>query len=307
MRFLVVGPGAMGCLFAGRLKMAGHETVLLDYHPERANLLNSSGIRIEGIGGESTVPVPVITGEPAGTPDTVLVCVKAGKTRTAVETLADHLPEKAHVLTLQNGLGNMDVLREIFGEHRVLGGITAEGATLLGPGHIRHAGRGDTIIGPPGPFPESVGEIVAAFKSAGFSARAVKNIDAMIWGKLIVNVGINAVTAITRLRNGRLPELSGTLQVMKEAVGEAERVAGALGIQLPYPDPFDKVIEVCRATAGNVASMLQDILNRRKTEVDYINGAIVKQGKATGVPTPVNSTITSLVEALQETFDEYIS
>jgi len=307
MRFLVVGPGAMGCLFAGRLKMAGHEVTLLDYRPERANLLNSNGIRIEGIGGEATVQVPVITGKPAGTPDAVLVCVKAGKTHAAVEKLAHQLPEKAHVLTLQNGLGNMDVLREIFGEHRVLGGVTAEGATLLGPGHIRHAGKGDTIIGPLGPFPESIEKIVAAFKTAGFNSRAVENIDAMIWGKLIINVGINGLTAITRLRNGRLPEVSGTLRVMKDAVAEAEKVAIAMGIQLPYPDPLEKVIDVCRATAGNVASMLQDILSQRKTEVKYINGAIVKQGKATGIPTPVNNTITSLVEALQETFEEYLS
>jgi len=135
----------------------------------------------------------------------------------------------------------------------------------------------------------------------------VENIDAVIWGKLIINVGINGLTAITRLKNGRLPEVPGTFQVMKEAVAEAERVATAMGIQLPYPDPVEKVLDVCRATAGNVASMLQDILNRRKTEVEYINGAIVKQGKATGVPTPVNKTITSLVETLQETFDEYIS
>lgn len=307
MRFLVVGPGAMGCLFAGRLKMAGHEVELLDYRPERANLLNSNGIRIEGMSGDqATVKVPVITGKPVGIPDAVLVCVKAGKTRTAAETLLHQLPEKTRIITLQNGLGNREILGEIFGKQRVLGGITAEGATLLGSGHIRHAGKGDTIIGPLGPRPGSVQKVVSAFNAAGFSARAVENIDAMIWGKLIVNVGINALTAITRLRNGRLPQVSGTLEIMKDAVGEAERVAIARGIQLPYPDPLDKVIQVCGATAGNVASMLQDILNRRKTEVDYINGAIVKQGKATGVPTPVNRTITSLVEALQETFDEYI-
>ncbi len=307
MHFLIVGPGAMGCLFAGRLKMAGHEATLLDYRPERAGLLNDKGITIEGIDGKATVKVPVITGEPASTPDTVLVCVKAGKTRTAVEKLAHFLPQEAHIITLQNGLGNVDILREVFGGHRVLGGVTAEGATLLGSGHIRHAGRGDTIIGPLGPFPGSVEKIVSAFKTAGFSCRGVEDIDAVIWGKLIINVGINGLTAITRLKNGRLPEFSGTLRVMKDAVAEAERVATAMGIQLPYPDPVEKVLDVCRATAGNVASMLQDILNRRKTEVEYINGAIVKQGKATGVPTPVNKTITSLVETLQETFDEYIS
>ena len=307
MHFLIVGPGAMGCLFAGRLKMTGHEVTLLDYRPERAKMINSNGIRIEGIGGETTVQVPVITGKPTVSPDAVLVCVKAGKTRTAVQKLAHQLSEKSHIITLQNGLGTRDILRDIFGEHYVLGGVTAEGATLLGPGHIRHAGRGDTIIGPLSTSSELMEDIVSAFNAAGFSTRAVENIDDMIWGKLIINAGINTLTAITRLKNGRLPEVSGTFQVMKEAVREAERVASAMGIKLPYTKKKKKVIDVCKATAGNMASMLQDILNQRKTEVEYINGAIVRQGKATGIPTPVNHTITCLVEALQETYGEFIS
>ena len=167
--------------------------------------------------------------------------------------------------------------------HTILGGVTAQGATVLGPGHVRHAGQGETVIGPEGPSAE---EIVSAFTGAGFDARGVKDVNSLIWGKLIVNVGINALTAITRLRNGRLPELEGTRSVMEEAVGEAVGVAEAKGVELPYPDPFKRVLEVCKATSENIASMLQDILSHRITEVEFINGAIVREAKALGISTP---------------------
>jgi 2-dehydropantoate 2-reductase len=129
-------------------------------------------------------------------------------------------------------------------------------------------------------------------------------VEDLIWGKLIVNVGINPLTAITRLKNGRLPDLPSTRMIMEEAVKEAVAVAQAKGIDLPYSDPLARVIEVCHATAENVASMLQDVLNRRETEIDAINGAIVREGKIMNIPTPVNFTLLSLVHAIQDTYQE---
>ncbi len=128
----------------------------------------------------------------------------------------------------------------------------------------------------------------------------------LLWGKLIINVGINALTAITRLKNGRLPEIRGARIVLEEAVKEAVAVAKAKNIHLPYPDTLGRVTQVCDATAENIASMLQDVLNQRETEVDAINGAIVREGDALGIPTPVNLTLTSLVHAIQETYHERI-
>jgi 2-dehydropantoate 2-reductase len=119
-------------------------------------------------------------------------------------------------------------------------------------------------------------------------------------------VGINALTALTRLRNGRLPDVPGTSRVMEMAVSEAVAVAAARGVRLPYDRPLERVTTVCRATAENVASMLQDVLRERVTEVDYINGAIVREGEALGVATPANAVLTSLVQALQETYAERI-
>ena len=303
MNFLVVGPGAMGCLFAARLKKAGHIVKLVDYNPERANHISAHGIRVEGVTGEYEVQVPTVVGRVSEKPDVALICVKANRSRDVGETLATWLPKKTHILTLQNGIGNLEILQEALGDHTVLGGVTAQGATVLGPGHVRHAGEGETVIGPEG---HPVGEIVSAFNRAGFDTRSVRDVNSLIWGKLIVNVGINALTAITRLKNGRLPEIEGTRRVMEEAVGEAVAVAEAKEVNLPYPDPIERVLEVCRATSGNIASMLQDILNQRITEVDFINGAIVREATALGIAAPVNRTLTSLVKAIHGSYGDRI-
>ena len=306
MRFLIVGPGAMGCLFAARLKKAGNEVTLLDYRQDRADFLNKKGITVEGVSGEYRANVTSITEKLSDEVDVALMCVKANQTKAAAERVKDLAGLASHVLTVQNGLGNVETLGAILGKEAVLGGVTAEGATLLGVGHVRHAGRGETIIGPKGEAEGPVSEIVSVFKEAGFDTRVVDNVDDLIWGKLVINVGINALTAITRLKNGRLPEVKGSRSVLEEAVREAVAVTEAKGIHLPYPDPLERVLEVCRATAGNIASMLQDVLNRRVTEVEHINGAIVREGEILGIPTPVNRTLAGIVQVLQETYDEQL-
>ena len=174
----------------------------------------------------------------------------------------------------------------------------------MAPGHIRHAGQGETLIGPRGEPGGPVENLVKALNRAGFETRSIENVQDLVWGKLIINVGINALTALTGLKNGRLPQCEGTRAVMEEAVREAVAVARAKKIVLPYPDPVGRVMEVCDATAGNIASMLQDVLNRKMTEIDYINGAIVREGRRLGLSTPVNFTLSSLVRVIQETYEE---
>jgi 2-dehydropantoate 2-reductase len=294
----------MGSLFAACLQKAGFEVTLLDYIEERAKRINDHGIRVEGVTGDYTEKVPTMTGDIPQPPDLVLICVKAYNTREASLNIKPWLKPETGVVTLQNGVGNLEILEEVFGSDRVLGGVTAEGATLLGPGKIRHAGRGETIIGPSGNAGSPAEKMVAAFNEAGFQTRSVKDVKDLIWGKLLINVGINALTAITGLKNGRLPKLGGTRLIMEEAVKEAVAVAEAKNIHLPYPDPMGRVIEVCQATAGNIASMLQDVLKKKLTEIDFINGAIVREGQALGIPTPVNLILTSLVQVIQKTYQE---
>jgi len=302
MHILVVGAGAMGCLFSSYLKMAGHEVSLLEILPERADRINRQGIHIEGVNGHHEVKVPAYSTAPSVEPDLAIVCVKAYDTLEAARNIRDVLRPDTRVLTLQNGLGNVEILAEVLEKDRVLGGVTSEGATLLGPGRIRHAGQGNTIL-----QADPDGEAIAAvFRGAGFQARAEANIQDFIWGKLIVNVGINALTAVTRLKNGRLAELEGARQIMEAAVSEALAVAKAVGFSIPYPDPWATVVEVCRNTAGNVASMLQDVLKEQPTEIAFINGAVVREGKRVGIPTPVNATLASLVSVIQETYEERV-
>jgi 2-dehydropantoate 2-reductase len=305
MNFFIVGAGAMGCLFAARLKKAGYPVFLRDYLPDRASLIDRKGVRVQGIEGEYEVAVPTLATPPPIEPEVVLICVKSYATATAAQTIKDWLSPQAVIVTLQNGLGNVETLKQIFGQARVLGGVTSEGATTLAPGRIRHAGRGETVIGPAS-HPKAA-EIVTALNQAGFQTRSIEEVDDLIWGKLIINVGINALTAITHLKNGRLPEIQGTRQAMEAAVKEACLVAQAKQIQLPYPDPLARVLEVCRLTAANIASMLQDVLKQKQTEIDYINGAIVREGARLGIPTPVNQTLTALVQALQESYQDRLA
>ncbi|MFO7460904.1 MAG: 2-dehydropantoate 2-reductase [Desulfatiglandales bacterium] len=301
MYFLILGAGAMGCLFAARMKRAGLEVSLSEKIPERAQRIRDRGIQVEGVGGAYRVMVPVIAGNPDPGPDAVLVCVKSYDTEEAARTMAPWIKENTLILTLQNGLGNLETLEEAFGRERVLGGVTSEGATVLDHGRIRHAGTGETYIGPPGKGSQ---EIVSAFRQAGFSCKAVDGVDRLIWGKLIVNAGINALAAITGLKNGRLPQIRAIRAIMEGAVEEAVAVAQAKGILLPFPDPIGRVMEVCKATAENVASMLQDVRNKKETEIRAINGAVVREGEALGISTPVNVVLASLVKAIQETYEE---
>ena len=304
MNFLIVGPGAMGCLFAARLKLAGNNVALFDYNTERAKRINEQGIIVTGVSGKYSTHVPAITEKISFVPDFVLICVKSNNTEKAGKSVSSYIGGQTKIVTLQNGLGNIEILENVFGRPQVLGGVTAQGATLLEIGQIRHAGEGETVIGPSGKPGDPAYRLAAAMDNAGFKTSLADNVEELIWGKLIINVGINALTALTRLKNGRLPMIEGTGKVMEEAVKEAAEVAKAKGIKLPYNNPLAKVIAVCEATKNNIASMLQDILKERITEVEMINGAIVREGDTFGIPTPVNRTLTYLVKALQETYKE---
>ena len=306
MHFLIVGPGAMGCLFGARLKLAGQEVTLLDHRRQRARNINRRGLVVDGVTGSYRADVPAVVEGPPVSPDVVLVCVKSYHTRKAALRLREFLAPGVPVVTLQNGLGNVDVLADVFGRRHVLGGVTAEGATLQDDGRITHAGQGETVIGPKAGTDAGPDTIAAALTRAGFHATVSDGVEGLIWGKLVINVGINALAAITRLPNGRLPEIQGTLRIMIAAVKEAVAVAKAGQIDLPYPDPVKRVTEVCRATSGNIASMLQDVLREKPTEIDFINGAIVREGRLLHIPTPVNETLTCLVQAIQASYSERV-
>lgn len=305
---VIVGPGAIGCLFGAMLREAGHQVTMLDRHVDRAGKINHDGIHITGISGERHVRVAA-TADPAdcSSCDLAIIATKSYDTKDAVDSIADVIEASTPVLTLQNGIGNVELISRAVGKERTIGGITSQGATLVADGSIVHAGKGKTIIGtPPNILTDNLQLVKNILDLAGFEPRISDDLEGTIWGKLIINVGINALTAITRLNNGRLVEFEGTRQIMKDAVDEAAAVARAKGIELSRNDLLGQVEEVCRLTATNVSSMLQDILARRRTEIDAINGAVARLGKEAGLPTPINAALAFLVRTIESSYDRQV-
>lgn len=304
MRIVIVGAGAMGSLFGGLLSLAGEDVVLVDVWREHVDAINRNGLRIHGIGGERVVRVRAATshGE-AGPADLLILFVKSYDTERAVRDSMPIITSRTTILTLQNGLGNVEKIGSIAGFEKVIAGVTMHGATLTKPGEVFHAGAGLTYIGEiGGGVSKRVEEIAGIFNRAGIETRVSSNILEMIWRKAIVNSAINAIGALTRLRNGELIAMPEIVEVMSQVVREGVEVAGRLGIRLSYEEMINSVLEVCRATANNKNSMLQDVERMRRTEIEAINGAIVKYGERLGVPTPVNRLLTILVRGLEKSY-----
>lgn len=305
MKIAIVGPGAMGCLFGAFLAKVKEEVWLLYRNNEQADKANQQGIIVEGVSGSWQVrPKATIEVQEIGIADLVIVAVKSYHTKEAIRNALGIIGDDTRVLTLQNGIGNVEALQEAAGAAKVIGGVTSQGATLLGIGHIRHAGKGETVIGRmDGKIPVEMRSIRELFNKAGLPMRLSRDIKGLLWSKLIINVGINALTAVTRLHNGKLVDFEGTRKIMREAVGEAARVAKRKRIKLDFDDPLAKVEAVCEATAANISSMLQDVLKHKRTEIDFINGVIVRQGHELGIPTPVNSVLVDLVKTIETSYD----
>lgn len=304
MKIVIVGPGAMGCLLANFLSRSKEEIWFLDKDKERAEKIRRNGISIEGISGywQTTIKATADIKE-IGRADLIIICVKSYDTKEAVIETKGLIDENTGVLTLQNGIGNIEIISEIAGNEKVIGGVTNLGATLLEVGKVRHAGHGETVIGRiDGKIPSQMRSIREIFNKVGLETKISRDIKGLLWSKLIINVGINALTAVTRLNNGRLIEFEGTRRILRQAVTEAIRVAKRKKIKLIYDDPLAKVEAVCEATATNVSSMLQDVLKKKRTEIDFINGVIVRQGQESGVPTPVNSLLVDLVKTIEASY-----
>jgi 2-dehydropantoate 2-reductase len=304
MKIAIVGPGAMGSLFAAYLSKSKEEIWLLDKSAERAEKINNKGLSIEGVSGDWQAKVNAAAkAEAIGEVDLVIICVKSYDTKEAITSVKQLVGRGATVLTLQNGLGNIEIIGEVVGQERVIGGVTNQGATLLDIGRIRHAGRGETIIGRiDGKIPVELRQIREIFNKVGLETRISRDIKGLLWSKLIINCGINALTALTRLNNGRLIEFDGSSRVLRDAVTEAVKVAKRKKIKLIYDDPLAKVEAVCEATAANVSSMLQDVLRKKRTEIDSINGVIVRQAKSLGINVPVNSVLVDLVKTIEASY-----
>ena len=289
MNITVIGAGAMGSLFGALLAEAGKTVTLLDICREHVDAVNANGLSIEKAGARRIVPIQATTDPDwIGSTDLSIVFVKSPHTAAAAKTAARLSGKTGLVLTLQNGMGNADMLAEILEPSQIIAGTTSHGATFLGPGTIRHAGAGDTVIGPWSTAGMTGAEKVSeVFHRANIATRVVVDVRTVLWEKLLINVGINAITALAGIKNGQILQLEWSRRLSREAVEEAMAVAHAQGIAIDG-DPVEKVFQVAAATGPNRSSMGQDVDNCRLTEIAAINGFIVRLAEKAGMPVPVN-------------------
>jgi len=302
MKIAVLGSGAMGSVFGGLLAEHEQNVVLIDTWKQHIDAINKNGLHLEGIGGDRFINVKGVSSadEIKDHVDLVIVFVKSPFTESAVKGALHIIGENTMIMTLQNGLGNAEKIAEIAGSSKTIVGITNNGATLIEPGRVRHAGLGETVISPfDGKISQRIKEIAQIFTEAGLPTRVSDEVTVLVWDKLMVNVGINALTAVLKVPNGYLVEHASSDKLLEYAVKEAEKVCKAKGIQLRH-DPVQHCRDVARATAANYSSMYQDVAKKRITEIDYINGAVVNEGRKLGIPTPVNETLVLLIKAIEE-------
>ena len=303
MKTAIIGPGAMGGLFGSLLTRAGKEVWLVGNRQEQIDRICSVGLTLEEKGKTQIVPMnatPDVTS--VGKADLVIFFVKTYDIEEAVSDALVLEKEDTIFLTLQNGLGNEEAICDKVNPKKVMLGITGHGATLLEPGHIRHAGWGKTFIGE---LDHRIADrslrIAQMFCKAGIETEVSSNIHDQVWGKLVINVGINALTALTGFKNGQLLDYPETMRLMEKLVSEAAEVARRKGVQIEG-DPIEKVKKAAEATRENRSSMGQDFDHRQKTEIDAINGAVVREAQPLGIPVPFNQAVMDLVKAIEKSF-----
>ncbi len=291
---LIVGTGAMALLFGGHLAASGVKVALLGTWEEGIQAVREKGIRITGETGEFAYPVKATSDikEIKRVPF-ALVLVKSWQTERAARQLEEVMQHDSVALTMQNGLGNLAILRDVLGEERTALGVTTYGATLLEPGLVRRGGEGVISLG----IHPRLGTLKVYLQQAGFSIHETPDLSSLVWSKLIINAAINPLTALLGVTNGELLESGAARKIMSIAAEEVASIASAKGIKTSFKDPALAAEEVAAATSGNISSMLQDIRRNSLTEIDAICGEIVREGKRLNVPTPVNNLLFQLVQA----------
>ena len=299
----VVGAGAMGCLFGGLLAEGGLDVTLIDVWQAHVDRINGDGLRMLGYGGDRSIPVRATT-DPSDLEavDVLFVQCKAPYTKEAVRRVLHLLREDSVAISFQNGLGNEENIGEVTGMARVMGGVTAQGAAVEGPGAVRNFGDLPTHIGEmSGGVSERSQRIASAFDRAGLQTSAVPDIRQAIWKKLLANIAISPTSAIANMTIKQVFAVPALRETAFEALDEAVEVARAEGVDLNAAETREVIDQIAgpTGTGDNKSSLCVDILNRRPCEIDVINGAVVKLGRKHGISTPVNKTLVAAVKALE--------
>lgn len=293
MKIAVMGAGAVGCFFGALLAKAGHEVVLIG-RPAHVEAVRAGGLRLEWVDAEETIVLGASTeAQAVAGAGLVLVCVKSGDTEEAGRLMAPHLAPGAVLVSLQNGVGNAQRLGALLGRH-VIPAAVYVAVDMAGPGHVRHRGRGELVIG----AGEGAEALTALLRGAEIPTALSAEVESVLWTKLVLNCAYNALSAITLQPYGVLVAADGAERLIRTILAECEAVASACGIHLPEGQA-ERVLAAAHAMAEQISSTAQDMIRGRPTEIEYLNGHIVRQGQAHGVPTPLNQALTTIVKIME--------
>jgi 2-dehydropantoate 2-reductase len=299
MNVAVLGAGAVGCFFGGMLARAGHKVTLIG-RPVHVEAFRKEGLRFEAKQFDERVRVDASTEASAVRGATlVLFCVKSTDTEAAAAEIAPHLDADAIVVNLQNGVDNTERIQARV-KQAVVPAVVYVATEMAGPGHLKHHGRGDLVIGNMGGpvTPPMLAELKRAFEAAGVPVVVSDNVAGELWAKLVVNSAYNAISAITQLPYGKMIQGTGVRDVMRDVVEECLAVAKASGVSMAA-DTLAKTYKIADAMPAQFSSTAQDLARSKPTEIDHLNGYVVRKGEALGVPTPANRVLHALVRLIE--------
>ncbi|MES2398808.1 MAG: 2-dehydropantoate 2-reductase [Pseudomonadota bacterium] len=298
MKVAVMGAGAVGCYYGGMLARAGLEVVLVA-RPQHVEAIERDGLRLQTAAFDEQVHLRASTeGSAVQDADLVLFCVKSTDTETAGELIRPHLAPGALVLCLQNGVDNADRLCTVLPDHKVAAAVVYVATEMAAPGHVKHNGRGELVIEPSKGQGFSSQEASRALLAAGVPVEISGNVRGALWAKLILNCAYNAVSAITQMPYGQIVQGVGIKDLMRDVVAECQAVAKADGVTVPG-DVDAAVRLIAETMPGQFSSTAQDLARGKPSEIDYLNGLVVRRGEALGVPTPANLVLWVLVKLLE--------
>jgi 2-dehydropantoate 2-reductase len=293
MKIALMGAGAVGCYYGFKLARGGHDVVLIG-RPQHVEAIERQGLRLETQTLDECIRVSASTEASAAQgAQLVLFCVKSTDTESAATAIKPHLSPDALVLSLQNGVENADRLRALL-QQEVIAAAVYVGTEMAGPGHVRHHGRGELII----EQSKASDHVARVLIAAGLPTDISNNVRGVLWAKLITNCAYNALSAITQLPYGRLVNGEGVTAVMRDLVDECVAVAKADAVTIPG-DVDGAVRKIAETAAGQYASTAQDLARGKRSEIDHLNGFIVRRGEALGVATPANRMLHAIVTLIE--------
>lgn len=302
MRIAVVGAGAMGSIFGARFYQAGHETVLVDVAQPLVDTINSDGVTVIRGDNETVTRVPATTDPTSvGQVDLVVFFTKCYHTASAAEGARPLVGRDTVVASLQNGWGNGDVLAAAYPAEQVVVGVTYNSGLLQGPGRVVHPAEQATLVGSFADDGDCAPRLAEALESAGLTTTVASPVRPEIWKKLILNAATLPSSALTGMTAGELGACEHTVALATETTREAVAVAQALGYEIDFAERMTAILELLPKAGPSKASMLQDVEAGRRTEIDVINGAVVKAADEAGVPVPVNRALVQLIKGWETT------